>query len=330
MGLGAIFVIAEQRGGLPTGHSLELCSGARALGAEVTAFVWGEGAAGAASVLGRYGASAVFYLPDLGDALPAPLIAASVAGKIGQSDGPPDAIFCPASYDGRDIAARLSARLDRPLISNVSGLALEPKGLVSEHMVFGGSEVARARFTGDPPWIFLLRPKCFEPAEGAHGAVAPVVMELEVPRLGTAAEATVVARHDEKRSGPSFDAAKVVVAAGRGLGSADRYALIEELAQLLGGAPAASRAIVDAGWVPYAYQVGQTGRTVSPDVYLAFGISGATQHLVGMKGAKHVVAVNNDPGAPMVQIADLGVVGDVAQVLPKLVDAVRARAVSAG
>jgi electron transfer flavoprotein alpha subunit len=351
VGLSCIFVVAEQRGGVPTTHSLELCSGASRLASEVVAFVWGEGAAKAARVLGRHGATAVCDIGagggseadasrDRGDRLIAPSAGAAIAAQVARRPSPPDAVFAPATYDGRDIAARLSARLDRPVLANVTGLRLEGEGLgnlVSEHLVFGGSEVVRARFTGPPPGIFLLRAKAFEALErpaSARGQEAGPTLSAEagptptatVPEhLGHADAARVAARHTEQRSGPSLEQARVVVAGGRGLGSAENYSLVEELARLLGGAPAASRAIVDAGWVPYSYQVGQTGRTVSPEVYLAFGISGATQHLVGMKGAKHVVAVNSDEGAPILQVADLGVVGDALQVLSKLNEALRAR-----
>nr|MDA8261313.1 electron transfer flavoprotein subunit alpha/FixB family protein [Actinomycetota bacterium] len=140
-----------------------------------------------------------------------------------------------------------------------------------------------------------------------------------------AGAAKIVASHVEERTGPKLDEATVVVAGGRGLGQADKFALIEELAGLLGGAPGASRAIVDAGWVPYAYQVGQTGKTVKPNVYIACGISGATQHMVGMKGAKNIIAINKDADAPIFSIADLGIVGDVQKVLPAVIEAVKAR-----
>ena len=148
---------------------------------------------------------------------------------------------------------------------------------------------------------------------------------LAVPDTGAAGAATVLNRHVEETTGPKLDEAAVVVSGGRGLGEAGKYELIEELAKLLKGAPGASRAIVDAGWVPYSYQVGQTGKVVKPTVYIAAGISGATQHMVGMKGSKNIIAINKDKEAPIFGIADLGIVGDVHKVLPKLIEALQAR-----
>ena len=231
-------------------------------------------------------------------------------------------MLIPSSYDGRDVAGRLSARLDRPVLTNVTGLADEG-GLVTEHPVFGGTLVVRARFTGERPGIVVVRAKSFapEPSGGAPAAVEPA----PAVDAGPGGLARVVASHVEERLGPKLEDAAVVVSGGRGLGEAARYALIEEVARLLGGAAGASRAIVDAGWVPYSHQVGQTGKTVKPSVYLAFGISGATQHLVGMKGSKAIVAVNKDPEAPIFQVADLGIVGDATTVLPALIEALKSR-----
>ena len=150
-------------------------------------------------------------------------------------------------------------------------------------------------------------------------------MAVAAPDTGATDGARIVARHEEEGTGPKLDEAAVVVSGGRGLGSPENYSLIDELAKLLHGAPGASRAIVDAGWVPYSHQVGQTGKTVKPAVYIACGISGATQHMVGMKSAKNIIAINKDREAPIFAIADLGIVGDVTKVIPRLIEEIKAR-----
>ena len=216
------------------------------------------------------------------------------------------------------MAGRLSAKLGRPVLTNVTGLVESDGGLSSQHPVFGGSQIVTARFTGEGPAIFVIRAKSFA-AEPSGGAAASVVA-APVPDVAATNTAKIVERHVEERSGPKLDEAAVVVSGGRGLGDAANYALIEELAKLLHGAAGASRAIVDAGWVPYSHQVGQTGKTVKPTVYVACGISGATQHLVGMKGSKNIVAINKDREAPIFSVADLGIVGDVHKVLPALIE----------
>jgi electron transfer flavoprotein alpha subunit len=322
-----IWILAEVSGGQPSTISLELATAARQLLAEagggtVEAVSWGGGVGDAAAALGQHGVSKLYSLGDIGEALAGVPVAAAIAAQIAGGNAP-DAILIPASYDGRDVAGRLSARLDRPVLTNVVGLKIEDGAVVTEHAIFGGTQVAKARFTGDGPGIFVVRAKSFavEPADGGPAEV----VTIEAPDTGASGAAQVTQRHVEERSGPKLDEAAVVVSGGRGLGAKDNYAMIEELAKLLGGAPGASRAIVDAGWVPYAYQVGQTGKTVKPTVYIACGISGATQHMVGMKGAKNIIAINKDQDAPIFSIADLGVVGDVHKVLPKLIEALKAR-----
>jgi electron transfer flavoprotein alpha subunit len=208
------------------------------------------------------------------------------------------------------------------VLTNVTGLA-DDTGLVTEHPVFGGSLTVQARFTADGPGIVVVRAKSFA-AEPSGGASATVVA-APVGDVGATGTAKIVESHVEERTGPKLEDASVVVSGGRGLGDASSYALIEELAKLLHGAAGASRAIVDAGWVPYSHQVGQTGKTVKPLVYVACGISGATQHMVGMKGSKNIVAINKDADAPIFQIADLGIVGDVHKVLPALIEALKGR-----
>ena len=179
------------------------------------------------------------------------------------------------------------------------------------------------KFTSDKVKIVLVRPKS-SAAESAGGSAADVEA-LDVPDLGATGTATVTARHVEETTGPKLEEAAIVVSGGRGLGEAAKYTMVEELAKLLKAAPGASRAIVDAGWVPYSYQVGQTGKVVKPTVYVACGISGATQHMVGMKGSKFIIAINKDKEAPIFSIADLGIVGDVHKVMPKLIEALQGR-----
>ena len=315
-----VWLVAEQREGRPTLATLEVASAAARFADSVEAFAWGTGAAQTADELGRHGVSRLFDLGELGDLLAGRRVAAAMAERA-RSAEPPDAIMIATSYDGRDVAARLSVMIDRPVLANVVGLEERDGGLETKHEILGGTEVARARVTDGKPAIFLIRAKSFVPDVIERGSAEVEALAPPPPEAGDGAQ--VLARHVEEASGPSLDEANVIVSGGRGLGDAEHYRLIEELARLLGGAPAASRAIVDAGWVPYSYQVGQTGKTVKPEVYLAFGISGAMQHLVGMKSAKHIVAVNKDPSAPIFQLADLGIVGDVHQVLPALIEAVR-------
>jgi electron transfer flavoprotein alpha subunit len=324
--LGRIWVVAEPSGDAPIGVGLELLTAARRLATTVEAVTWGDGAAAMAPALGRHGASRVLAVEGVGSSLPGVPVAAALAARIGAGDRP-DAVFLATTYDQRDVAGRLSARLDLPVLTNAVGVTVSGTDLVAEHAVFGGATVVRARLTAGAPQLLVFRPKSFaaEPAEPAEGRPEPPVEVVPVPDPGAAGAATVTRSHAEERSGPSLDEAAVVVAGGRGLGDPARFELVERLARRLGGAPAATRAIVDAGWVPYAYQVGQTGKTVKPTVYVACGISGATQHLVGMKGARHIVAINKDRDAPIFAIADLGVVGDVTKVLPRLLDALEAR-----
>jgi electron transfer flavoprotein alpha subunit len=312
-----IWVLVEVVDGTPVTTSLELLSAARSLGSSVEAVTWGPAGATVAPTLGEYGASTVYDAGDLAGALPGPPVAAAIAALV-EGGNRPTALLIPATYDGRDIAGRLSARLDLPVITNVVGLVADGDDLRSEHAIFGGSQVATAHFTDGHPWIFVVRAKSFSAEPG--GAVTPEVVAITVPDLGATGTARILERHVEERSGPKLDEAEVVVSGGRGLGNAESYSMIEELAKLLGGAAGASRAIVDAGWVPYSHQVGQTGKTVKPMVYIACGISGATQHMVGMKGSKNIVAVNKDQDAPIFSIADLGIVGDVHKVLPKLIE----------
>lgn len=321
MAIDRVWVLAEVADGSPTPTSLELLTEARRLGGAVEAVTWGPDTAAVAPAFGEYGASKVYDVGDLGGALPGVPVARALATLV-EGGERPDAILIPATYDGRDVAGRLSAKLDRPVLTNITGI--EANGTPStQHQVFGGTHVVTARFTGEGPGIYVIRPKSF--AAEPSGGASPEVVALEAPDVGKEGAARIVQRHVEEQEGPKLDEADVVVSGGRGLGGAESYQMIEELAKLLHGAAGASRAIVDAGWVPYSHQVGQTGKTVKPTVYLACGISGATQHLVGMKGSKNIVAVNKDQDAPIFSVADLGIVGDVHKVIPSLIEALKSK-----
>ena len=314
-----IWVVVEPANGALTTTSLELLTHARTLGGTVSAITWGGQGAALAAQAGEYGATTLHDAGDLGGALPGAPVAGAIAGLIA-SAGAPDVILIPTSYDGRDIAGRLSAKLNTGVLTNVTGYSADG---ATEHPVFGGTQIVKARFTAGGPGLVVVRAKSFA-AESAGGAPA-AVNAIAAGDLGATNAAKIVASHVEERTGPKLEEAAVVVSGGRGLGEASAYSLIEEAAKLLNGASGASRAIVDAGWVPYSKQVGQTGKTVKPTVYIACGISGATQHMVGMKGSKNIVAINKDADAPIFQIADFGIVGDVHKVLPALIEKLKSR-----
>ncbi len=319
MALNRIWVYAEAADGKVAPITLEILTKARELGGTVEA-VYGDGDADAiADTLGAHGATKIYATGDLQGSTPGVPVASALATLIEGGDAP-DLFLFGTTYEGRDVAARLSVALDRPVITNNTDIAVEGDTVIMTEPVFGGTKLVRTRFTAPGPHLALIRPKSF--AAEASGGGAPEVVTIEVPDYGTA---KVKNRHVEETTGPKLDEAAIVVSGGRGLGEASKYQIIEDLAKALKGAPGASRAIVDAGWVPYSYQVGQTGKVVKPTVYIAAGISGATQHLVGMKGAKNIIAVNKDPEAPIFGVADLGIVGDVHKVLPKLLEALQGR-----
>jgi electron transfer flavoprotein alpha subunit len=321
MALNTIWVYAEVTDGAPTSGALELLTKARSLGGSVAAFVPGD-ASGAAATLGEYGASKVYATGDLGGKLPGPAVSGAMKAVIDGGDVP-DLIMFPTTYGARDVLARLSVKLDRTVLTNNVDVTVDGDSVAVTTPIFGGNTLVSTTFTAAVPHLASFRPKSFA-AESAGGGAAEVVA-APVLDTGATGAATVTAVHVEEQTGPKLDEADVVVSGGRGLGEAGKYELVEQLAKLLKGAPGASRAIVDAGWVPYSYQVGQTGKVVKPTVYIAAGISGATQHMVGMKGSKNIIAINKDKEAPIFSIADLGIVGDVHKVLPKLIEALQAR-----
>jgi electron transfer flavoprotein alpha subunit len=321
MSIPKVWVYAEADGAKPHSSTLELLTKARELGDTVEAVFVGADADAQAGALGEHGATTV-YTVDPGESLPGVIGAAALQTLVAAQQ--PDLILFAQTYDGRDAVARLSAVLDRPVVTNGTGLSVDGDRVVVGTAIFGGNTLVDTAFTGSKPYLAVIRPKSF-PAEPSGGAAA-TVERLTAADAGRAGAAKVLERHVEEREGPKLEEATVVVSGGRGLGSAEAYEpLVEALAKLLGGASGASRAIVDAGWVPYAKQVGQTGKVVKPKLYVALGISGATQHLVGMKGSDNILAINKDSEAPIFSVADLGVVGDVHKVVPKLIEAIKAK-----
>ena len=321
MAINDIWVYAELADGAPTSNTLELLTKARSLGGTVSAIVGGD-AAGAEAALGEYGATTVYATGDLGGKLQGVAVAAAIAGLL-EGGANADLLLFPQSTNGRDVVSRLSVKLDRTVLTNNVDISIEGDSVAVTTPIFGGNTLVTTTFTGSGPYLAAFRPKSFA-AESAGGAAASVTA-APVPELGATGAATVTGVHVEEHSGPKLDEAEIVVSGGRGLGESGKFELIETLAKLLRGAPGASRAIVDAGWVPYSYQVGQTGKVVKPKVYIAAGISGATQHMVGMKGSKNIIAINKDKEAPIFGVADLGIVGDVNKVLPALIQALQAK-----
>ena len=318
MALNNIWVFGQVTNGTPSSATLELLTKARSLGSNIVAFVGGDASA-AAAALGEYGATKVYATGDLAGALPGTAVSSAMKAVIDGGETP-DLIMFPQNYEGRDVMARLSVKLNKTVLTNNIEIAEDGGAVTVTTPIFGGNTLVSTTFTGSAPFLAAFRPKSFG-VESAGGAAAPVTA-VAVPDAGAA---KVTAVHVEETSGPKLDEADVVVAGGRGLGDKANYALIEDLSKLLKAAPGASRAIVDAGWVPYSFQVGQTGKVVKPNVYIAVGISGATQHMVGMKGSKNIIAINKDKEAPIFGVADLGIVGDALKVVPQIIEALKSR-----
>ena len=315
-----IWVYAETVAGELTPLTLELVTKAAETGT-AEAILLGAAPDNAVATLGDYGATKVFLSDDrvFDDYLIQPAVEA-VAGLISQHQ--PSVVLFPSSYAGRDVAAGLCARLDCGAITDVSDFSLKDGSVEAVIPALGGSYQNVATLVNQGPKLLLVRPKSFEPKQvGGSAAAEPVTAPS-----GDAVQKVKVTDHvDVPVEGPQLEGASRIVSGGRGLKNAEGFNMLRELAELLGGAVGATRAVVDSAWVPYSMQIGQTGKTVKPDLYIAAGISGAVQHLAGMKSSKYIVAINTDPDAPIFQVADLGVVGDVYQVLPQLISEIRRR-----
>ena len=315
-----IWVFAEEIDGAPTSLTLEMLTKARSLGDEVAAFLVGDGSAETINALGAHGATTVYHL-DPGDTLPSAPAAAAMA-ELAASESP-DLILFGLQPTDRDVVGRLAGRLGVPVLSNAVDIVIDAGSTKVINEILGGTTLVETAFSDSGPHLVVVRPKSFaaEPGDGGD----PSVVEVVAPDTGHSGSATVVERHAERSEGPKLEEAEIIVSGGRGMGGREQFGAVEELAELLAAAVGATRAVVDAGWVPYSLQVGQTGKTVKPSVYIALGISGAMQHLVGMKDSGTIIAVNKDEEAPIFGVADLGIVGDVHKVVPKLIEALKAR-----
>jgi electron transfer flavoprotein alpha subunit len=312
-------VFLEHHGDAIEKGALGILSKAASLG-EAIGVVLGPGAAAVASGAGAYGASTVYASED--EALAAPLPQARVdalAGLVEQTGA--DTVLFAASVLASDVAAGLAARLDAGLNWDLTDLVEQDGEVIGKRPALGDTVLVDVGWTSTPR-LALMRSGALDPVESGGSAD---VQQAAVSFSDFSTLAALVEQTQEESSGPSIEDADVIVAGGRGLGSPEAFSLLEELASALGGAVGATRAVVDAGWYPYATQVGQTGKSVSPRLYVACGISGAIQHKVGMQSSGTIVAVNKDPNAPIFDFCDLGVVGDLHQIVPKLTELVRSR-----
>ena len=313
-------VFLETHDGQPTKGSLGLLSKAASLGGETAGAVLGSAVRDAAASAGAFGASTVYVVDDEALAAPLPQPRVDALEAVVAASGAENVLF-PSSVLSADVAAGLAARLEAGLNWDLTDLRLEGGELVGLRPALGDTVLVDVGWTTTPR-LALVRSGTFDPVESGGTAE---VKEVAATFREFSTQARLVDRLQEESTGPSIEEADVIVAGGRGLGGPEGFSMCEELAAVLGGAVAATRAVVDAGWYPYAAQVGQTGKTVSPKLYIALGISGAIQHKVGMQASGTIVAINKDPNAPIFDFADLGVVGDLSQIAPKLAELLRAR-----
>jgi electron transfer flavoprotein alpha subunit len=315
-----VLVLVEHADGDVKKVTFELLTLARRLG-EPSAVVIGPGAGSAAASLGEYGAAKVYVVedPEASSYLVAP--AAEILAKL-VADASPAAVLLASGAEGKEIAARLALKTGSGLVTDATDVAGDGGSVTAEQQVFGGSTIVRSKVTTGTP-IITVRPNSVA-AEPATGAAEQVAVSVDLSDAAKAARITdrVV---EEKGERPELTEAAIVVSGGRGVGSAENFSVIEGLADALGAAVGASRAATDAGWYPHQHQVGQTGKTVSPQLYVATGISGAIQHRAGMQTSKTIVAINKDPEAPIFELVDFGVVGDLHVVVPALTEKLNAR-----
>jgi len=315
-----ILVLAAHDGESVKKVTLELLTLARRFGDP--AAVWlGPGADAGRERLAEYGAAKVYTADGdvMTDYVAAPA-AEVLAALVAQAS--PAAVLVPATAEGKEVAGRLAVKIGSGVLTDAVDLTPGDGGAVAEQSIFGGAIIVKSKVTTGTP-IVAVRPNAVAP-EASPGAAAlePVSVELSDMAKGAHITERVAQERSER---PELTEASIVVSGGRGVGSADNFALIEGLADSLGAAVGASRAATDAGWYPHQFQVGQTGKTVSPQLYLAVGISGAIQHRAGMQTSKTIMVINKDPEAPIFELADFGVVGDLFKVVPQLTEEIKRR-----
>jgi len=312
-----ILVLAEHQGEAVKKVTFEMLTAARAYG-EPSAVWVGPGSEAAQNRLAEYGAAKVYVAdtPDLTDYVVAPQ-AELVASLIAEHS--PVAVLVAGSPTGREVAGRVAVKTGSGILTDVTALG---EGLQSEQSIFGGGITVQSKVTKGTPLI-VIRPNAIA-AEPSTGAAEIVPVDVSVSDAAKGAKITERVEQ-ERGARPELTEASIVVSGGRGMGNADNFVVVERLADALHAAVGASRAAVDAGWYPHAFQVGQTGKTVSPQLYIAAGISGAIQHRAGMQTSKTIMVINKDPEAPIFELADFGVVGDLFNVVPQLTEEVTKR-----
>jgi electron transfer flavoprotein alpha subunit len=316
----AIWVYAELVDDKITSTTFEMLTKAVEVG-KAEAVLLGPAPEDAVQNLASYGASKIYRSTDsvYKDYLTLP--AAETVASLIEKQRPAVMLFA-SSYTGRDLASNLSARLDCGAITDVGDFVLKDGSVEATIPALGASYQNTATLVSQGTKLLLVRPKAFEPKMNEQ----PVTVEdVPAPSAEALRKVHMKERVTVKREGPQLEGAKVIISGGRGLKGEENFVMLKELADLLEGAVGATRAAVDAGWVPYAMQIGQTGKTVKPDIYIACGISGAVQHLSGMKTAKFIISINKDPDAPLFQYSDFGVVGDVFKVVPQLIEELKKR-----
>jgi electron transfer flavoprotein alpha subunit len=326
--MATILTFAEQRDGKLRRASLEVVSEARRLagplGASVTAVTIGPGGEGLAGELASYGADRVVVFEDAAlSTYATEAFGRALAQAIAEAK--PSVVLLPFTALGKDLAPRVAVKIGAGLASDCVAFEVKGGALVARRPIYAGKAYATVEWSGEPR-MATLRPNVFalgQPDASRKAEVAKASADTSSRTRVTAVKATSTGK-------VQLTEAQVVVSGGRGLKGPEHFSLVEGLAEAMGAAVGASRAVVDAGWVDHQMQVGQTGKTVSPQLYVACGISGAIQHLAGMSSSKCIVAINKDPDAPIFKVANYGIVGDVFAVLPPLTEAAKAHFASRG